>query len=310
MIITNESHPTEGEMARLIEGTLDAAERRRIAEHLRSCRDCFETYHDSAVYRWLFESGSPSFASTAETANAGFGIVPGSRVPGGADAEGKRSSLRRRLVFQIAAACIVVFAAAVLWHRTAERDGEHAPRPTELAPVRSALETASQWGPFVLPEGARVLDRPASARRSGSVPMNDSLKFSLDRLYSLYRADRASSGAVYFLIAGKYVTGQIDIARDLAIDARRKYPEDPRIAVVEALIAYSDGDLERSARLLRAIIEREPDDPIASLDLAIVLAAKGDNGEARELLKNVRERFAGTPLAARAETLLKSGAAP
>lgn len=304
LIITHESHLTDGDIARFIEGRLDAADIKRIAEHLRTCKRCFEWYQDSAVCSWLFESGSPAFASTAELAEAGFGVTPEAHDTGTAREGRVRFSPKWRLAFRIAAVCVVVCAAALIWHRSVERNGEYSVSAADLAPIRAALETASRWGPCVLPGGERHLEEPGPVYRSGAVPLNDSLESSLERLYNIYRTGKASSDAAYYLVAGKYATGQVDIARDLASYARERYPGDPRIAVVEALIAYTDGDHGRSATLLRAILEKDPDAPVASLNLAIVLAAQGNLGEARTILESVRMRQAGTALSSRAQSIL------
>lgn len=305
LTITHESHLTDGNIARLIEGTLNAAESRSMLEHLHSCRRCFETYQDSVLYSHLFESDSPAFASTKKTAEAGLGVMTGVHDTGAARKERKRFSPVWRPALRIAAACVVVLAAAVIWHRNVERDGGLTVSSTDLAPIRAALETASRWGPHVLPEGERLLDGSGPAYRSGAVPLNDSLKSSLDHLYTIYRSEGASSDVVYFLAAGKYVTGQIDIARDLAAHARERYPDDQRIAVLEALISYTDGDHDRSIDLFRKVLDKNPDDPVANLDLAIVLMERGLTGEARAILERVEKRRAGTALASRAQSLLR-----
>lgn len=305
MTITHESHLTDGDIARLIEGNLNTTESRSVLEHLHSCKRCLETYQDSALYNYLFDSDSPAFATSKEIAEAGLGVMPGVYGAETALKERKRIFPAWRPAFRIAAACAVILAAAVIWHRSADRDSGYTLKSTDLAAIRTALETASQWGPYVLPEGEHLLDGSGPTYRSGSVPLNDSLKSSFEHLFNIYRSEEASSDVAYFLAAGKYVTGQIDIARDLAAQATDRYPDDQRIAVLEALISYTDGDHDRSITLFRKILEKAPDDPIANLDLAIVLAEKGHTGEARTILEMVEERQAGTALASRAKSLLR-----
>jgi hypothetical protein len=319
LIITKEFHLTDGDIARFIEGNCSDDEGSRIAEHLRTCRRCRDTYQDSAVYGWLFESGSPAFASTEETVEAGLQATTGTpgdvtargegerisfegaRIPRG---EKRRVSPRRRPALGVAAACAVVIAAVVVLFRSTGRDGDHIVSPSDLAPVRAAVEIASQCGPYVLPGGERPAGEAGSVRRSGSVPMNDELESSLEKLLSAYRTGKASNDEAYWLVAGAYATGQIDIARDIAAGAAERYPGDSRIAVVEALIAYTDGDHGRAERLFRAILDTTPDAAAASINLAILLAEQGNVGEARAILENVKGRHAGTPLASRAESIL------
>lgn len=304
LIIEHESHLSDGDIARFIEGNLDTAGRVRISEHLRSCKRCFETYQDAAVHNWLFEAGSPTYASTKGLAEAGLGAVPGEPGAGIARQRRKRLSSRRQLAFGIAAVCVAVFVAVGLWLRGVDRSGRYVQGSVDLAPVRVAVETASRWGPHVLPGGERLLDEPGSVYRSGSVPLSEPLESSLEHLHGIYRSEGATGDIAYWLVAGKYVTGQIDIARDLASGARERYPGNTRIAVLEALIAYTDGDFDRSVRLFRAILEEAPDTPVANLNLAIVLAWRGDTGEARAILEKLQESQAGTPLASRIESIL------
>jgi Flp pilus assembly protein TadD len=105
-------------------------------------------------------------------------------------------------------------------------------------------------------------------------------------------------------MAGYVATGQIDAARDIAFDARKQHPQDSRIAALEGIIAYTDGDYDRSEAILRSVIEANPDNPVAGINLAIVLGKKGSGTEAREILTGISSRYGGTPLAKRAQAIL------
>ena len=67
MIDRSESHVSEGDIARLIEGSLEGAERDRVVAHLNLCPRCRETYQDSALYVRLFECDSPALVPSGES---------------------------------------------------------------------------------------------------------------------------------------------------------------------------------------------------------------------------------------------------
>lgn len=293
-------HVSESDIARLIEGSLDEAAAERVREHIRSCGRCFEVYQDAALYARLFESGGTMFASTNDTVAMGIAVPPDARVAATDRGTRRRPSLIRRPAFRFAAACVVLLVAALVWLDVARRSGGYAPPP----PVRAAVETASGWGPLVLPGGERRLDSPGTVRRSGAVPASDSLEYALDRLSARYRDGEGGGEVAYWLAAGTYATGRIDIARDITAEARERHPDDARIAVLEALIAYTDGDHDRSVQLLRRVVDADSTDAVALFDLAVVLAARGEEDEARTRLEQAARLASGTPLAARAREVL------
>lgn len=276
----------------------------RVREHLRTCKRCFDTYQDSAICARLFDSGSPEFAPTKETVEIGISIPAGAHGTWEVRTAKRRAASVRKAAFGLTAACILALAAVAVWYVLAGRSGGRGPTTADLAPIRAAVETASRWGPLVLSGGERLLGSPGNVRRSGGVPVTDSLESALAGLSALYESGDQSNDTAYWLAAGKYVTGQIDIARDLTTEGRARYPDDSRIAVLEAIIAYADGDLDRSVRLLDSVVERNPDDPVANIDLAFVLAELGRIEEARAILHKVGHSAAGTPLASRAHSIL------
>lgn len=173
-----------------------------------------------------------------------------------------------------------------------------------LAPVRGAVETATMWGPIVLPGGERLIDGKGSVYRSGFVPVDAELETSLKYLYDEYRDGASSPDVAYWLSAGYLSTGQIDAARDVCAGARQTHPDDLRLMLIDGIIAYLDRDSDRSESLLRVALEKNPDDPVVGINLAIVLGNRGDAAEAREILVHVREQHVGTPFAARADSVL------
>ena len=140
--------------------------------------------------------------------------------------------------------------------------------------------------------------------RAGYVTMDEELKSSLDYLYDRYESNASTPDGIYWLAAGYVATGQIGLARDLIADARRNHVDDPRIANLEGLIAFLEGDPERAEALLRSISRTHPSDAVPAINLAVVLREQGKFQEASRVLTDVANRFDGTPFAARARILL------
>jgi predicted Zn-dependent protease len=182
--------------------------------------------------------------------------------------------------------------------------GEAGPNQLVPLPVLRAVEQASMRGNFVLPGGEGGLDADRGAYRSGFVPMTDSLESALNDLFRAYQEGNTSLDVSYWLVAGYVATGQIDAARILASSTLAAHPDAPRVIMLDGIITYRDGDLERSQDRLLAAYELNPDYAVSALNLAIVMGERGDVARAEELLSGIVQEHAGTSLAARAEEIL------
>ncbi len=278
---------------------------------MRTCKRCFEIYQDSAILRGIWITDKSAFEPTEALVNAGKQLVR-QTVPVGADHKNvlpsdMRSLFERYRRVGLAAACAVALLVVGMWWivpGTLDRTRDIGISATVIAPVRTAVETVSMRGPFVLPGGEGSLDAAGAVYRSGFVPLTDSLEASLKYLNETFRRGGTSPDLACWLVGGYIATGQIDAARDLASSARRQHPEDPRIASLSALVAYMDGDYTRSEALLREALETESDNAAAGINLAVVLDELGKEAEAREILTRIRQDHPGTPLAERAQSIL------
>ncbi len=306
----NDKHLTVSEISRLIGGSRECVENERLWEHILICERCAEIYRESVVDCGLVEADRSMSLEISELVEAGLRIAV--RNSAGASRSGKKSirsamsAIEMLHRYTATAAAIVLIAAAGVWLLNIDRaDGPHLPRSVS-EPVREAVGTITRWGPIIIHGGEFAIAEKNTATRSGFVPNTNSLRSSLDYLYSEYESDSATPEGIYWLAAGYLATGQVDLARDLVADARKNGIDDLRILNLEALIAYIKGDLDRAEVLFQSIYTLYPGDAVSSINFAVVLMERGKREESSRVLGQVAERFSGTPFAQRAHLLLKT----
>lgn len=301
-------HLTNGEIARIVDGTRATADDSRLWEHLRSCPQCFEVFQESAVNRGIYLFDDKKFRASDELIALGREISDVSVIskPG----QHRRTAStwgwfqgrlpRRGLVGAIATVVIL----ATIWVGVSRR-GE----PRELdqrltSPIVSALIAYSSTSPFVLPGGEQAPYQTGPVFRSGVAPSEIDFESSIDELYDAYIEGDETAAVGYWLAVGLLVDLQFELARQLSEAFHDKYPGDLRISTLCAVVKCMDGDLETAESILREIVRSVPDDFGAMTNLAIVLRERGKTMEATGLLVKVRDDDSGTPLAGRAEKLL------
>jgi Flp pilus assembly protein TadD len=172
-----------------------------------------------------------------------------------------------------------------------------------LSPLRQAAFSASVEGSIVLPGTEEAAAMTSPLHRSGYVPADETIASALSQLTRAYRDD-ANPEVAQWLISGYLATGELEQARLFAEDARLRFSDDARFLVLDAIVAYRSGELDRAERLLQTALETEPQNGAALLNLALVQYESGRLDSARRTLELVRSQFAGSPLEARAETLI------
>lgn len=302
------NHLTISEIAGLLEDHLKDSEKNRIWDHLSNCRRCMEIYRDSVIDRGLFESSPSLLRENPELVEAGLQIAARERID---ESRGKVKSTRpspnAQMTFRryaLAAASIVFLITAGVWLLNTDSDKSPQMPQSILGPVRHAVGTISRRGPIIMHGGEYAIAEKSGAYRSGFVPIDDSLRSSLEHLYDRYESDTSTPDGIYWLAAGYAATGQIDLARDLVADARKNRLDELRILNLEALIAFMEGDLERAEVLFRSISDSYPADAVSLINFAVVLKEQGKLEESSRILTNVRKSFGGTPFATRAQMLL------
>jgi tetratricopeptide (TPR) repeat protein len=293
----------------MLEGDHQVLDDARIWDHIKICKRCFDVYRDSCVNLGLWLAGESDLEPKDDLIRAGAALAhegqSGANARAGKNHPKFPFNIRKIRRLSLAAVIVaVVVLAATAWLGNLGQRSRPGLSDEFLAPVRAAVETASTWGTIVLPGGERFLELETHVYRSGYVPLSEPLESSLDSLYVAYRGPDRSSDVAYWLGAGMFATGQIDLARTLVDDAMADYPDDPRIATLEALIAYTEGDHKQAEALFENVLDSTPHDPVAGIDYAVVLVELGKHNQARAVLNDVVARHPGTPLAQRANSIL------
>lgn len=183
----------------------------------------------------------------------------------------------------------------------------------DLSPdIRAVLEAATTTGGMVLPGGERALAKPPVVYRSGSPGVTPGLSAELGRLAEAYGNGEASPDYAYALIGGLVATGQVVSARNYLADARTRYSGDVRFSILDAVVAYADGDLSLSEEILRSVLAADSTDPVigvALIDLGVVLDEQDRPDEAQRVFSEVQSRFPRSAMARRTEMLIEEIAA-
>ncbi len=257
--------------------------------------------------------GSADFESTDELSEAGQQVEPEAAiVPAG---KAKPFGLRRfglgwRLRAGLAAASLIIVLSAALWwgYFGHETGGDYDPYTIKFRPIRGAVESVSKYSRFLLPGTEGPPRGTVSSIRSGFFPPNDSLEESLQRLFEDYSNKTASPDDAYCLIAGKFALGHNESARSIAVNALKRFSDDPKINIIRAIIAYNYEEKKDTALvLLKKVLIENANDPVAGVagfNLAVILSEQGEKGEALKILADLQAQFAQTLLGDRIEELL------
>jgi hypothetical protein len=303
------------QIARLLEGRVDHNERTIILAHLETCRRCREVYLDSAVeIGFLRVEGRTPSVRTKDLVGLGMRVPasvdtatrPRDGGPGSITVLGSWGSRKLRAV-AIAASLVAV--AAVGWYGA--RTLEHSRASSRVVqPIRTAVGEFSRKSELVLPGGESYLGKNEPVYRSLGGSINDPLAAALRNLLEKFLGGTSSPDEAYWLAAGYLSSGDVRTASIYVAAARERFPGDPRLRVLEGVVAYSDRDVDRAERLLRSFVTNDRNGPatdpllaIAQIDLSIVLRDQGKEAEAREVLSDVQTRLAGTPIGKRAGIL-------
>ncbi len=202
------------------------------------------------------------------------------------------------------AVAALVVAAVALLH--VEPGTYLSPDAVALAQVRKAVEMKTLMGPYVFPGTENMKATEAPVYRSGYVPMTDSLNAALSDLLAECRHSDCSVETAYWLTAGYIAAGRLNMARNLLVEANRRFPRDDRFAVLRALLAWEQGDSQAAVNELRSVVVRRPADGVSCVDLAWLLLRQGEVSSAHTLLKGLRDIPVGTLLYARLNDILAS----
>jgi tetratricopeptide (TPR) repeat protein len=300
-----ELHLTDEQLAALADDSMSETDRALLTEHVRSCSTCYGAFLDTIRYRAILLADASVFRAPDEAIRLARSIA---KAGAKAEAHEHSGASSRQRPWYLARPALAGFAAATValaafgvWQSGLGRGGNR--YDPYLSPLRQAALSASVEGSIVLPGTEEAAAMTSAQHRSGYVPVDETIAAALSQLTRAYRED-ANPEVAQWLISGFLATGELEQARLFAEDARLRFSDDARFLVLDAIVAYRSGELDRAERLLQTALETEPQNGAALLNLALVQYESGRVDSARRTLEMVRSQFAGSPLEARAETLI------
>jgi anti-sigma factor RsiW len=283
-------HPSPGALAALVDGTLEPGRARRLEKHLAICPDCHEAWTE-AVEIMLRERDQRETSLDLESRAAAYRVA---RVS--AKARTMIHSDRFRAAPVVLATLVVVMGAVGVWWL-----GRPPRTPNEPHGPQARIAESSARG-LVLPGGEPWADRPVVEYRGGA-PADDEPE-GLPPAAIRMLSTRGSADRIVELVSGYVAMGQLRVARTVLDAARRRHPDDSRLAVLDAVLIYRQGDGLGAENRLDDVLSREPGNALARLDLAIVLIESGRSSEAVDHLRRLERDARGQPLGRRAQQLL------
>lgn len=162
---------------------------------------------------------------------------------------------------------------------------------------------ASQTG-MIMP-GCENFAPPSVPVYRGDVPGGGrELQQALEDAHEVYESPDATADLAGWIIAGELAAGQLGNARTLAGDARRRFPDNLRLAALEAVVAYRESNLDKADSILREILGSDSAHVIAHFNLGLLLCERGQRHEGHIHLERAKQLAAGRPVARRAAAML------
>jgi hypothetical protein len=286
------SHPSEEALASLVHGLAEEDEARRIEKHLATCPECYAAYAEAIRHELEHVRGRLAPPSADDLASA-------ARIPSGlpsasyATTRGGVTRSRALTVAASLAAMSIVIGAWVVWRSRS---------PSAAGHILVAVRESSARG-MVLPGGEAWADRVVPDYRGGpDGAENPSDSLAEAAIRSL--ADEGSPQEAVWALSGYVGQGRLRIARAFVVAARRRFPDDVNLEILDGVISYRNGEAARAENVLRGVVSRHPGDALARLDLGMLLAELG-RPDARPLLEGVIKDAPRSPLANRARRVLE-----
>jgi len=268
----NKPHISEEQLAALVEGGLEGAEARTAREHLISCRNCMAAYVDVVHLRDHWHRNTS--ASQAEA------------IP-------TRSRFGPRARLWVLAACVplLILAGSLLLPGAEPGLEDLDPAFTQVA---AALVTASRGVGMMHPgsAGGEWNDGGTVYRSAQDGPAG--LSQALSDLGEL-PPEKVPDSWRYLRAAGELVRGNLETARILVNNESPSTSRDPNILLVAGILAYTNGDLDKSEYYLGISLDIRPENPEARFNLAMVFAETDRKDQALEIFQELAQ-MEGYPL--------------
>jgi len=296
-------------LAAFAEGALGEISRARVHAHIRCCERCSELYEYTVRHAWMEESGSDVAAIPDHLLAAAEQVAHGTPSRPVREYEPERSPGMWSWVrgnagrFAVAPALVGLFILASWWLRPVGVGSSFDPDAAWLLPVTSAMVEAPHRYGVIIPGVEDRLTAIQPNTRAGHVVVGDKLDEALAALAARYDAGTITADEMQWLIGGYLAAGLYANAHDYAVAARRRFPGNQDLLVMDALAARGIGQIERSHSLLEEVVRRVPNDAVAHLNLAVVLSEMGRNAEAQVHLRRAVALSDGGAVGTFAETL-------
>ncbi len=248
-------HLSDAELAQLAElGRQDLPD--RVRAHLERCARCVAALAEVAEARKRWGSGTLE-ASPESWAAAGKSIA-------GRGARPYRP--KAALAVGVLAPAMI---AGILWLGR----GSMRAVPDVPPEVRATIARSAGAG-LVLPGFEEDSSEGDVVLRGNETP---ALRGFVDKLEAEVRATGATPERAYLLAAAALAEGRLNAARAHADAGRRLAPDDVRLIVASAVVAYRESDLERAKKLLEEAGRRAPGDAVVRENLIVVERAIGES---------------------------------
>lgn len=287
-------HLSTAEIAILVDGNPEGAVPDKRRDHLAMCPECYAAYAEAVRDRLAHAAGDETAVAPEDWIAAATAL--------GTDAHdrerGRRLAFPRLRPALIGVASVAAMIALVVWLWPGAPSGSRA--ETELV---AALMASSQAG-MILPGGEGAADVQHPVYRGETAPASAALSAAIDDATSAYLTAGSSVDLAVQVIGAEIAIGQIGNAQVMLEHARRRFPADQRLILLEAVIAYRQSDLAQAEELLRQVVAIDSECAAALFNLGFLLSELDRAAEARPYLERARTAGRNTLLAARAERLL------
>jgi predicted Zn-dependent protease len=150
---------------------------------------------------------------------------------------------------------------------------------------------------FVLPGGEAAADRNIPTYRGSG---QETRTLELEGLWTRFQADPQDHELGLAVASAYLALGKTGPARNCLEMLRRIQPDDPRVRLASAIVAYQDGESSRARELLESGLALGPPDGLLEFNLGYLLVRLGDVDSGTRYLASVADGHPDSPLGRRA----------
>lgn len=296
-----QDHVSEQDLACLVEGTIGRQREQAVRAHVARCRRCLADYAEALRYRACLLDRPEGIRASDDLVSVGFRVT-GKRTATALAARHwprQRPALVATLGLSAAAVAVLIF--ALLPGRPPPVTGLV---EADWAVLRSAAIGVSA-AEMVLPGIYNDRGGEGTGYRSAPAVDGPRLESVIAVLARDLQAGRMTAESAYWLGVAYLATGRPQAARRTMRASLLRFPNDPRLTLLDAVIAYHESDFVHAEESLRCILATDPWDNSGLFNLGLLLTETGRTTEGRLLLERARDATVTPGLAERAEAILR-----